>query len=196
MAQTSYTQALAVGNNQAATAQASNKQRGFSLIELLIVVAIIVILMTMALPSFHRTQMGTNETAAMASLKAIREAEIQYESTYPSKGFADNLAALGTGGLTNGTMCAPSPEHACILDSTLTTGVKTGYRFVVQGGTPVNGVNTTFAAGAAPLAYNSTGARMFCITSEDSQIRTDANVGASTTPPTGNVCLSGQFSPM
>jgi type IV pilus assembly protein PilA len=177
-------------------AAGNNKQRGFSLIELLIVVAIIVIIMTMALPGFRNFQMKGNETSAMASMKAIREAQIQYQSTYPTKGFADTLAALGTGGLTNGTTCAPSPEHACILDSTLSSGVKQGYRFVVQGGTPVNGVNTTFAAGAAPVAYNSSGARMFCITSEDSQLRMDANLGASTTPPSANVCISGQFSPM
>ncbi len=177
-------------------ASRSRKQRGFSLIELLIVVAIIVILMTMALPGFHSFQMKGNETSAMNSLKAIREAQIQYQSTYPTKGFADNLAVLGTGALSNGTTCAPSPEHACILDSTLSTGVKSGYRFVVQGGSPVNGINTTFAAGAAPLSYNNTGARMFCVTSEDSQIRADANLGASTTPPSATVCISGQFSPM
>ncbi len=142
----------------------SKRQKGFSLIELLIVVAIIVIIMTMALPGFRSFQMKGNETSAMASLKAIREAQIQYQSTYPTKGFADNLAALGTGGLSNGTTCAPSSEHACILDSTLSSGAKAG--------------------------------RMFCITSEDSQLRMDANLGASTTPPSPTVCISGQFSPM
>lgn len=177
-------------------AAGSKKQRGFSLIELLIVVAIIVILITMALPSLTRTRMQGNETSAIASLVAINRAQIQYQTTYPTKGFADNLAALGTGSLSNGTICTPSSEHACLVDSTLSTGVKSGYRFVVQGGTPVNGVNTTFAAGAAPLAYNNTGARMFCVTSEDSQIRADANLGASTTPPSPTVCIGGQFSPM
>ena len=177
-------------------AAGSKKQRGFSLIELLIVVAIIVILITMAIPSLTKSQMQAHETSAIASLRAINEAQIQYQTTYARKGFADSLAALGTGTLSNGTTCTPSPEHACLVDSTLSTGVKAGYRFIVQGGTPVSGVNTTYAAGAAPLAYNSTGARMFCVTSEDSQIRMDANLGASTTPPSPTVCISGQFSPM
>ena len=177
-------------------AATSRKQRGFSLIELLIVVAIIVIIITMALPGLKNYRMNANEVSAVASLRAIGLAESQYQSTYPTKGFADNLAALGTGGLANGTSCAPSPEHACILDSTLTTGAKQGYRFVVLGTNPVNGVNQSYSAGAAPLVYNSSGARMFCITSEDSQIRADANLGASTTPPAGPACTSGQFSPM
>ena len=174
----------------------STKQRGFSLIELLIVVAIIVIIITMALPGLKNYKMNANEVSAVASLRAIGQAEAQYQSMYPTKGFADSLAALGTGALANGTNCAPSPEHACILDSTLTTGVKQGYRFVVVGTNPVNNVNQSYAAGAAPLVYNSSGARLFCITSDDSQIRADANLGASTTPPNGTVCSSGQFSPM
>jgi len=174
----------------------STKQRGFSLIELLIVVAIIVIIITMALPGLKNYKMNANEVSAVASLRAIGQAEAQYQSMYPTKGFADNLAALGTGALANGTNCAPSPEHACIIDSTLTTGAKQGYRFVVQGTNPVNGINQSYAAGAAPLVYNSSGARLFCITSDDSQIRADANLGASTTPPNGTVCASGQFSPM
>ena len=174
----------------------STKQRGFSLIELLIVVAIIVIIVTMAIPGFTTYTRNANETSAANSLTRIREAEIQYQSVFPTKGFADSLAALGTGGLTNGSTCAPSPEHACLLDSTLSTGVKQGYKFSAQGGSPVNGVNQTYAAGAAPLSYNHSGSRLFCITSEDSQIRVDANLGASTTPPSGTVCISGQFSPM
>jgi len=172
------------------------KQRGFSLIELLIVVAIIVIIITMAIPGFTNFIKNGNETSAANSLVRIREAQAQYQTMFPAKGFADSLATLGTGGLANGTICTPSPEHACLIESTLSSGTKQGYKFVVQGGSPVNGINQTYAAGAAPLSYNHSGARMFCITSEDSQIRVDANLGGSTTPPSGTVCLSGQFSPM
>jgi len=174
----------------------STKQRGFSLIELLIVVAIIVIIVTMAIPGFTNFIKNGNETSAANSLVRIREAEAQYQTMFPAKGFADTLAALGTGGLANGTSCVAAPEHACILDSTLSSGTKQGYKFVAQGGSPVSGVNQTYAAGAAPLSYNHSGARLFCITSEDSQIRADANLGGSTTPPSGTICLSGQFSPM
>lgn len=178
------------------TSATRRKQRGFSLIELLIVVAIIVILITMALPKLTTAKMGANETAAVAALRQISQAQTQYSTTYTTKGFAGSLEALGTGGLSNGTICTPAPEHACLVDSSLSAGTKSGYRFVVLGGTPVNGVNMTFSAGAAPLAYNSTGARLFCVTSEDTQIRADANIGASTTPPSPTVCVSGQFSPM
>jgi prepilin-type N-terminal cleavage/methylation domain-containing protein len=178
------------------TSARRRKQRGFSLIELLIVVAIIVILITMALPKLAAAKMSANETAAVAALRQISQAQTQYSTTYTTKGFAGSLEALGTGGLANGTTCTPAPEHACLIDSTLSTGAMHGYRFQVLGGTPVNGVNMTFSAGAAPLAYNSTGARLFCVTSEDTQIRADANIGASTTPPSPTVCISGQFSPM
>jgi type IV pilus assembly protein PilA len=173
-----------------------NKQRGFSLIELLIVVAIIVILITMALPKITQAKIGANEAAAAGALRQIGQAETQYSTTYTVKGFADSLAALGNGGLANGTSCAPAPEHACLVDTTLSTGSKSGYKFVVTPGTPINGVNTSYAAGAAPLSYNNTGVRLFCITSEDSQIRADSNIGASTTPPSPASCSSGQFSPM
>ena len=172
------------------------KQRGFSLIELLIVVAIIVILITMALPKLTSAKIGANEAAAAGALRQIGQAETQYSTTYVTKGYADSLQALGTGGLANGTACMPAPEHACLIDSTLSTGSISGYRFIVMGGTPVNGVNMTYSAGAAPLAYNSSGVRLFCVTSDDAHIRYDANVGASTTPPSPTVCASGQFSPM
>ena len=178
------------------TSAKSRKQRGFSLIELLIVVAIIVILITMALPSLTKSKMSANEAAAAGALRQISQAQTQYSTTYTIKGFADSLQALGNGGLANGTTCLPSPEHACLIDSSLSTGSMSGYRFVVLGGTQVNGVNMTFSAGAAPLAYNSTGIRLFCVSSDDSHIRYDANVGASTTPPSASVCASGQFSPM
>jgi len=173
-----------------------NKQRGFSLIELLIVVAIIVILITMALPRITSAKIGANEAAAAGALRQIGQAETQYSTTYALKGFADSLAALGNGGLANGTTCAPSPDHACLIYSTLSAGTKSGYKFVVTPGNPVNGVNTSYAAGAAPMAYNNTGVRLFCMTSDDSQIRADSNIGASTTPPSGASCSSGQFSPM
>lgn len=172
------------------------KQRGFSLIELLIVVAIIVILITMALPKLSSAKIGANETAAQGALRQIIQAQAQYSTTYMTTGFAGSLTALGNGGIANGTTCAPAPEHACLIDTSLSTGFKSGYKFQLQPGTPVNGVNMSWAAGAAPLSYNNSGVRLFCVNSEDTQIRFDANVGASTTPPSPTVCASGQFSPM
>jgi hypothetical protein len=78
----------------------------------------------------------------------------------------------------------------------VSAGSNSGYRCWITAGNPINGVTTSYAVGAAPLAYNNTGVRLFCMTSEDSQIRADSNIGASTTPPSPTSCVSGQFSPM
>ena len=175
--------------------QRQKKQKGFSLIELLIVVAIIIIIITMAIPRIGQAKMQANETSAVASLSAINRAQISYQSTYPSKGFADGLSALGIGSLGVNNACTPGPMNACLIDAYLSSGVKSGYRFLMQAGTPVNNVNMTYGAGAAPLAYNSSGVRLFC-TTEEQQIRFDANVNGSTNPPSAQQCIGGGFSPL
>jgi type IV pilus assembly protein PilA len=169
-------------------------QKGFSLIELLIVVAIIVLIITMALPKYRDYIMNTNETAAVASLRAVNQAQIMYQSKYPTRGFAESLSGLGNGNQALGANCVPSPEAACLLDPVLGTGVKQGYRFTMQAGNPVNNIFTTYGAGAAPLNYSKTGMRLFC-TTEEQQIRFDANVGGSTTPPSPTMCGAGAFTP-
>jgi type IV pilus assembly protein PilA len=170
------------------------KQKGFSLIELLIVIAIILIIASMAIPKFIQSQMNAHEVSAVASLRNINQAEITYQTSYPGKGFADNLAHLGTGAGGAGG-CIPSQNSACLLDSTLSSGSKSGYNFAAAGGNPVNGVNTTYGAGAAPVTYNRSGIRLFC-TVEDQQLRYDPNLGGSTTPPNATQCTSGTFSPL
>ena len=71
------------------------KQKGFSLIELLIVVAIILIIAAIAIPNLLRARMAANESSAVASIRTINTAEITYNSTYPTVGFAASLAILG-----------------------------------------------------------------------------------------------------
>jgi len=171
------------------------KQKGFSLIELLIVVAIIIIIVTMAIPRISSAKMAANETAAVTSLTAINRSQISYQTTYPTKGFADSLSALGIGALSANGTCVPSPMNACLIDPNLSSGVKLGYRFAMQAGTQVNNINMTYGAGAAPLAYNSSGVRLFC-TTEEQQIRFDANVNGSTNPPSPQQCTGGGFSPL
>jgi type IV pilus assembly protein PilA len=162
------------------------RQKGFTLIELLIVLAIIVIIAAITIPSLVQVKIKANETSAVASIKAIQTAQMSYQTTYPAEGYASSLAALG-----GSESCTPSPATACLLDEVLSSGTKAGYTFAVAGGNPVSGVNTTYVAGAAPSAYNHTGVRRFCST-EKSVIRWDANTEGSTTPPTAEECARFQ----
>jgi len=103
-------------------------QKGFSLIELLIVVAIILIIASIAIPNLLRARMNANETAAVQAVRTINTAQIEYNSAYPTVGFANSLAALG------GTSCAPpSATSACLIDTQLASGTKTGYAFTLVG---------------------------------------------------------------
>ncbi|MGO9228736.1 MAG: type IV pilin protein [Bryobacteraceae bacterium] len=123
-------------------------QKGFSLIELLIVVSIILILITIAVPKFTRAQMYTRETAAIQAIKAIHTSEVQFQSQFGR--YAASLTELGppaSGG--------PSPSAADLIGNDLANGEKQGYKFTVaatQGGYTVN---------AVPVTYNSSGSRSF-----------------------------------
>src|SRR6476660_3571334 len=91
-------------------------ERGFSLIELLIVVAIILIIAAIAIPNLLRARMAANEASAVASVRTVNTAEVTYNSTYPTVGFAANLVSLG-GAL--GAACTPSSTTACLIASVL-----------------------------------------------------------------------------
>jgi len=149
------------------------KHRGFSLIELLIVVAIILIIAAIAIPNLLRARMAANESSAVASIRTINTAEITYSSTYPTVGFAGTLAVLG-----GVAPCTPTSTTACLIDSVLAGGVKSGYNFVVGGGASTP--NTTYYATAIPVTLNQTGTRSFC-SFEDAVIRvqpTGAAIGS------------------
>jgi type IV pilus assembly protein PilA len=137
-----------------------NKQKGFSLIELLIVVAIILIIAAIAIPNLLRSRMAANEASAVGSLRTINTAEVTYSTTYPSIGFAA-LASLGGAAGTCATTTGATSTTACLIDDVLaTTAVKSGYNFTATAGATVPSV--TYTSLAVPSALGQSGQRAFC----------------------------------
>ena len=137
------------------------KQRGFSLIELLIVVAIILIIAAIAIPNLLRARISANESSAANTVRQIVTAEISYYNLYPSVGYAPLMTNLG-----GPKPCVPTPVAACMLDDSVAqafpgTGGKQGYQFQATG-LAAGGSNVSFVAAATPLIANSTGSRNFC----------------------------------
>lgn len=135
---------------------------GFTLMELLIVMAIIAILMLIAIPTVGSLKKKANDLSAQNSVQVITKAELQYSDTYPANGFACTLPALG-GDPTSG---APSASSAQILQGDLTSGFKSGYAFTLtcKDKVTVNGVDrfNSYAITATPQTVGKTGDRGFC----------------------------------
>src|SRR6516165_10722524 len=92
------------------------KQKGFSLIELLIVVAIILIIAAIAIPNLMRSKMAANESSAVGSLRTINTAEVTYNTNYPTIGFTGTLTQLGGAPATCATATGATSTTACLID--------------------------------------------------------------------------------
>jgi type IV pilus assembly protein PilA len=143
----------------------NKKQKGFSLIELLIVVAIILIIAAIAIPNLLRAQMAAHESSAVGSVRTIVTSQVTFQSTW-GVGFASTLAALGQppAGCTGGA----TVTQACLIDPVLTTANvsgKSGYfadTSSAGGAGTTSSPNTTFGVEAYPVTVGSTGQRGFC----------------------------------
>ena len=125
-----------------------DRRRGFSLIELLIVIAIILVIVTIAVPQYNKQMMSAHETAAIQAIQTIHAVETQYYSQFGR--YATSLAELGPP-----ASGAAGPAAADLISKDLTEGKKSGYIFTVAA-TP-----TGYAISAVPEAFNSSGRRTF-----------------------------------
>jgi type IV pilus assembly protein PilA len=168
------------------------KQKGFSLIELLIVVAIILIIAAIAIPNLLRARIAANESSAAASGRTIATSEVSFATSYPTVGYppAPGLAVLGPAN--TGCTAGPAVTNACLIDFTLASGTKSGYVFTADGSVPINGANTQYVTTGIPSSANTTGVKGFCGT-EDNVVRFITPAGAAATHA---VCLGGTYNPI
>jgi type IV pilus assembly protein PilA len=163
------------------------KQRGFSLVELLIVVAIILIIAAIAIPNLIGSRMAANEAAAVTTIRTMNTGAITYNTTY-GNGFPPSLAAMGTTG-TGAISCT----NAQLIDPVITGGSKSGYTFVLHPGIVLltaavsscaggYGTSDGYTVTATPITIGTTGQRGFC-TDASGVIRFNLSGTAAQTSP-------------
>jgi len=153
----------------AARTHMPTRQKGFSLIELLIVVAIILIIAAIAIPNFLRSKIAANQSSAVGSLRSLNTACVAYSTSYGQ--FPGSLASLGP--VTSGG--APTSTSADLIDAVLVSGIKSGYTFTYTPGTS----NQSYSITASPIAQGSSGQNMY-YTDQSNIIRVDTSGSSAT----------------
>ncbi|MFZ0878037.1 MAG: prepilin-type N-terminal cleavage/methylation domain-containing protein [Candidatus Acidiferrales bacterium] len=157
----------AADENDPGLRRTNQAEHGFSLIELLIVVAIILIIAAIALPNFIRARMAANEAAAASNIRTITTAAVVYSSQY-NNGLPPSLAAMGPASVGTGV---GSCDNADLIDPAVASGQKSGYQYAYTGvgaamTTPASGCSTPgyseYLVTATPLVPNFSGVRTFC----------------------------------
>ena len=148
---------------------------GFTLIELMIVVAIILILAAIGIPNFLRSRISANQSSAVASLHTMAVAEMTYASTYGA-GFSANMSSLAP----PAAGVAASSTAAGLIDNVLASGVKSGYTFTyTPGPLDLTGRITSFSISANPVS-SSTGTQYY-YTDQTGALRQNATTAAGST---------------
>lgn len=162
----------------------TTQDEGFTLIELLIVMSVILILMTLAIPQMRRLIKNANETSALQSVRTIANAENSYESQFPANGFACSLSALGG----DPKAGAPNAQAAQLLDPGLASGQKSGYTFAITNCTKVTINNqdkyTSFEVTAVPQSVGKTGDAGYC-DDDNNSLKKDPAGGTNCTVAVG-----------
>jgi prepilin-type N-terminal cleavage/methylation domain-containing protein len=149
-------------------------EAGFSLIELLIVVAIILIIAAIAIPNYIHSRMVANEAAAVENMRTVTTAEVVYSTTY-GLGYANQLVDLGGAG--------GSPTTAGLIDDVLASGTKSGFTYLYAPLLPdAFGRPQAYTLNANPLNFGVTGQRYF-FTDQSALIRYSVTAQATAGDP-------------